>query len=297
MKPIFWHIVLLAFVPRAGAVPNSFITSLPVAQDQVLTRFQTHDYSAATPGASLFRLDEPSSLAYGATGTTALFAQFSPVMDSYKAGSVSTQMNGFDDTQLFARYTLYSNDGPGYTGRLTPLAGLYAPNGAYNIKNQTGGAVPALDVNSGSVAPYFGTAATYSNLRWEADWDATYRYNPPAAGGFTLGNTFHTDASLQVRLIPNSLPKAGVPSFFLGVLDVNFVVQNKSRIGGFVDPNTGGLTLNIDYGIQYSSIRSGWGASFQSPAVQNLNGTDRLREDWQVLAFYSYYLSMPSWGS
>lgn len=102
------------------------------------------------------------------------------------------------------------------------------------------------------------------------------------ANGFHAGNVSEIDGSLQYRLWPRSLG-AGVPAFFYGVLEANFVHSAKDRIGGIADPNSGGTTLFITPGLQYVTRKWIVEAGVQIPVSQRLNGT-ALKNDYVLTA-------------
>ena len=75
----------------------------------------------------------------------------------------------------------------------------------------------------------------------------------------------------------------GVPSFLYGVLETNWVSQDRTRIAGNDDPDTGGATLFLAPGLQYVSKKWIFEAAVQVPILQNLNG-NALENEFTVRA-------------
>ncbi len=65
----------------------------------------------------------------------------------------------------------------------------------------------------------------------------------------------------------------GTQSFLYGVLEVTALNQNKNRVAGVSDPNSGGTTVYLTPGIQYVTRKYILEAALQIPIEQNLHGT------------------------
>jgi hypothetical protein len=104
----------------AQGSPATFITALPISQDQLLVRFTSqsffdfHDASPLDRDLSLAQF--PTTFFYGATATLALALepeqQFALMGQDTAQGRVTRSASGFGDT-LFSRATLWSTS----TGR------------------------------------------------------------------------------------------------------------------------------------------------------------------------------------
>lgn len=112
---------------------------------------------------------------------------------------------------------------------------------------------------------------TWQRLRWQADFDVTYKINT-AANDFRFGNTLAHDAAFQYRLWPWQLPERGVPHFVYGVLELNGVWAERSELTGGNIGASGGYTLFLSPGLQYVAKRWVAEVSVQLPVLQNLNG-------------------------
>ena len=64
-----------------------------------------------------------------------------------------------------------------------------------------------------------------------------------------------------------------MPSFLYGVLESNVIWQDRNRLNGLEDADSGGITWFLAPGIQYVSTRLVIEAAVQIPVVQNLNST------------------------
>ncbi len=146
--------------------------------------------------------------------------------------------------------------------------GLTCPFCAYGIEKKLsaieGVEMLDIDIESGSV---------------------NYKANTEA-NDFEFGDVARLDASLQYRLWPPSL-KSGVPGFLYGVLEADFIHQDKNRSGGVKDPNSGGTRLFLVPGLQYVTKRWIVEAAVQLPIVQDLNGT-ALENDYIVRAGFRF---------
>ena len=86
------------------------------------------------------------------------------------------------------------------------------------------------------------------------------------------GDVARLDASLQYRLLPRQF-NGGLPDFLYAVIETNLVHQQKNRLNGSEDPNSGGTRLFLTPGLQYVTKRWIAEAAVQLPVSQNLNGS------------------------
>ena len=116
-----------------------------------------------------------------------------------------------------------------------------------------------------------GLVATYQSLAYQLDGQVSYRDNREA-NNFEAGDETRLDLSWQYRLWPRKL-SSGVPGFFYGVLEANYLHQGKNQLDGQSDDNSGGDTVWLSPGLQYVTKRWVLEAVVQKPITQNLNGT------------------------
>ena len=247
---------------------------------------------------NLWNLDFQNAIAWGPTARLALFASIAPdyrfMSENTSLGRVTRSASGFEDTLLFARYTLYALDSLGQTLRIDPLAGFYLPTGWYNKSDSQGRLPPELQNGSGSVDPYFGVTTMWKSFYNEIDWDLTYRWNPSPSSGFQEGDAFHTDFAYYREVYPWPLADLGVPSqLWIGV-ESNVIWNGKDRIAASIDDATGGSVWCVDPGLFWGTPFWSTGAAIQLPVVQDLYGTDRLKAGWRLFVYFEYYLMMPS---
>ncbi len=274
---------------KVQAAPQTFNTALPVAQGEFVFREQfVLDQSGDDPsGADRDRTAWAlvSVLGYGATADLALFG-VAPYVDknlelTQGGARRERSASGLGDISLFGRYTVFRQDWPGRTLRIAPFAGLELPTGEDDESDGLGRLPPSVQPGSGSWDPFGGIVLTYQTLDFQFDTQASYKANTEA-NNFEFGDVARLDGSLQYRLWPREL-SAGVPGFLYGVLEANLIHQDKNQVGGFDDPNSGGLSLFILPGLQYVTKRWIVEAGVQTPAFQDLNGT-ALEKDYILRA-------------
>jgi hypothetical protein len=225
-----------------------------------------------------------SVLGYGMNSRLAFFGGL-PLLDKRLKSTaddgnrIRRSTRGIGDMRLWARYTLFQDDAPGRTFRAAPFAGVEAPTGRDDDSDGAGRLPQPLQVGSGSWDPFVGAVITYQTLDYQLDVQASYEVNTKA-NQFEFGNEFRADASFQYRLWPRELG-GGVPSFVYGALELNFSDQEKNRIGGNKDPDSGGRALFVSPGLQYVTRRWIVEGIVQIPVTQNLNGA-ALEDDFTV---------------
>lgn len=296
--------LLLAWsAAKAWASPATFITALPVAQDQVIVRFNAEPALSTGDDTPLNRnflnLQFPTDFAYGATGKLAIFMTVDQGLglerQNTPQGRVTRSSSGFGDTLLFARYTLIDVDKPASTFRITPVFGAYLPSGFYDKSDHLGRLPGELQNGSGSLDPYFGLAESFYTMRYGISWDATYRYNPSASPGFALGDEARTDFQFEHLLYPWDI-RSELPAHELwGTVETNLIWDQRNRVDGAIDNQSGGVSWLIDAGLEWAALDWEVGAVAEVPVVQRLFGTGRLTEDVGMVAFFEYYITMPSW--
>jgi outer membrane putative beta-barrel porin/alpha-amylase len=282
-------LTVFGWTGAAWAAPETFNTALPVARGDFVYRQQflflrsTDDPTSANR--EVEALGGVSVLGYGVTPDLTLFGIL-PYLDKridLTAGGerIGRSARGIGDFSLIGRYTAYQDNFRGGNFRIAPFVGLQMPTGESTASDRFGRIPPPIQPGSGAWNPLAGIVATYQTLDYEIDGQASYQANTPG-NSFSSGNVARLDGSFQYRLWPREL-KGGVPGFLYGVLEVNLIHQEKDRISGAADPNSGGTSLFIDPGVQYVMKQWVLEAIVQLPAIQNLNGT-ALRNDYTVLA-------------
>ncbi|MFQ5535794.1 MAG: transporter [Sphingomonadales bacterium] len=255
-----------------------------VWREQFLHREMGDDPTAADRGVKV--LGGISVLGFGVTSDLAVFGVL-PVLDkelklTMPGGErVTRDTFGIGDVRLFARHTVYKSDAPGRTFRIAPFLGVEAPTGDDNDRDRFGRLPAPLQLGSGSWDPFGGVVVTYQTLDYQIDVQASYKVNT-SDNGFEFGDELNLDASLQYRLLPRELG-AGVPGFLYGVLETNFLYQDKNRAAGVNDPNSGGTSFMLSPGLQYVTRKWIVEAIVQVPVAHDLNGT-ALEDDVTVRA-------------
>ena len=274
-------VVLAAFMwaNAAWGAPITFNTALPVARGNFVLREQLlltrlgDDPSGANREVEV--LGAVSALGYGVTRNFALFGVL-PYLDKtlrldMGGQRITRDTAGLGDLVLFGRYTVFEDNAPGRTLRAAPFLGVKTPTGKHDEGDAFGRLPPTLQLGTGSTDPFAGIVATYQTLDFQIDAQASFRDNRES-GGVEFGDVARVDASLQYRLLPRDFSGGGVPSFLYGVLETNWMRQDKTSIDGNEDPDTGGTTLFLAPGLQYVTRKWIFEGAVQVPVVQNLNG-------------------------
>ncbi len=270
--------LLLSGMTTISAAPITFNTALPVAKGQFLLREQLvisqsgNDPSAANRDRR--EIAAVSALGYGISRHWAAFAVLpyrDIVLKLDSTGQRSNRQNrGIGDLSLFTRYTAYQRDRQGETLRIAPFLGIKVPTGDNKTGDQYGTLPPPVQTGSGSQDYFGGVVLTWQTLRYQFDGQISYRANNEA-DGFEAGDILRLDGSYQHRLWRSNTN--GIPDYLYGVIEVNFIHQDKNRISGREDPNSNGERLFLAPGMQYVSKRWIIEASVQLPLRQRLHGT------------------------
>jgi len=261
------------------SAPITFNTALPVAENEFLAREQLIVNQSGNDPSGLARDRTASAavsvLGYGVNNKLAIFGvlpyrnnELNLTVDSKR---ISRSASGFGDLTLFGRYTLIQHDWLGSNFRLAPFAGVKAPTGNDDKSDRFGRLPASVQVGSGSWDPLAGIVLTYQTLDYQLDGQISYQIKNEA-NGFEAGDIARLDASLQYRLLPRTFT-GGLPDFLYGVIEVNLINQQKNRVSGNTDSNSGGTRLFLTPGIQYVSKRWITEVALQIPVSQQLNGT------------------------
>jgi len=271
-------VLLFSAAPPARPAAITFNTALPVTQGQGILRVQ---WKYAEFGDDPTPLDRQLTVqaipvvgVWGVTPNLALFA-IAPLVDkelelTTPAGRTTRGVSGLADLTLLACYTAYQRDEPGKTFRLAPFLGVEAPTGTDDDQDALGRLPQPLQLGSGSWDFKLGTIATRQTLRWQIDTSVSYQLNTEA-NDFEHGDEARLDFSYQRRLIPRQL-SGGVPAFLYGVIESNLIWQDRSRLAGVDNPDTGGTTWYLAPGLQYVRRRLVLEGAVQILVSKNLNG-------------------------
>jgi len=172
--------------PAARAAPETFNTALPVPKGEFIFREQfLYKRASDDPSPANRELEVGggiSVLGYGVTGDLAVFGVLPYLrksLDVTTAGGqrVTRTTTGIGDARLFARYTVFHDDAPGRTFRISPFAGVELPTGDNDDRDSLGTLPATLQLGSGSWDPFAGIVATYQTLDFEVDVATSYKAN------------------------------------------------------------------------------------------------------------------------
>lgn len=260
------------------AAPVTFNSALPVAEGEFVFREMIRGLRSSkdvTPtGRDMRATAAVSVLGYGVNENLALFGVLPYADKTLKVTADGSRIErdnrGLGDATGFARYTLWRDDAPGRTVRLSGFGGFSAPTGNDDEHDRFGRLPPPLQDGTGAWDWFGGVVATYQALAFEVDGQISYRANRQA-NDFEAGDETRLDLAWQYRLWPRELGE-GVPGFLYSVLEVNFLHQEKNRFNGQNDANSGGDTAWVSPGLQYVTRRWVLEAVVQKPVSQDLNG-------------------------
>jgi len=275
----------LATAP-AAAIPIQTQSALTAYAGEVILRTQARYLRAAgdpTEANRELRVRAvPTVVVYGVTARLNLFA-IVPYLDkevrlTTPAGRLTRGAAGLGDVTTFVKGRVWTEDGPGWTRRLSLIGGVKWPTGDFERGDGLGRLPRPLQPGTGSLDPLAGGIFTWQTLAGQVDVDAIYRRNTQR-DGFEAGDRLTYDIAFQRRLLPRRLPATGVPSYLNAVLELNGVWRTKDKIAGATNPDSGGHTLYLSPGLQWVGTRWLVETGVQLPVVQDLNG-DGLEQDY-----------------
>jgi hypothetical protein len=258
--------------PVSWAAPIATNTALPISADEIIVRVQlvaTHaSDSLGGLNRHVDRFEARTVLGYGLTSKLALFGML-PLVDIERTlGDVTTSDSGLGDAELFARYEVSRSDKPGRTFRIAPFAGLGLPTGR---EGKTG---------DGSLDIFGGVIATLASTQWVFDNQLRHNFNRES-NGFERGDSTIFDSSFQYRISPSKVTR-DTRAFVYGVLELSANYNERNRVSGVSDPNSGGFLLYLTPGLQYAARRWIVDLGVKIPIVRDLNGT-ALEPDYSIL--------------
>ncbi|HEV2276208.1 MAG TPA: hypothetical protein VGR96_18690 [Acidobacteriaceae bacterium] len=280
--------VIVCFSPTIFAAPATFVTALPVAQNQALVRFNVQP---ALGNSGYRSLQFPVNVGYGVTPSWALFVN---INEGYVHLDHNQASGGTGDLLIFLRNTLYKVDKPKSTFRVAPLVGVSLPTGG-NQRMMNGAIAPGeLQTGSGTFDPYAGITSGYNTPRYGAALDATWRYNPIANSGYSPGTQLRADGQVEFTLLPLHLPDEGLPNLLLLSLEANYA-QNADAHIDRVRSESANKIFSQDAIFEIASLHWEAGAGAQFPVMEDFMSPAAVKEHVGFYAFFEYYLSTPGW--
>ena len=294
-----WRVIFVSLLamlifthpPGTAASPATFVTALPVAQNQGLLRLNVQPGFGPSGYTSV---QFPVNFAYGLTPNWAIFVNMN---QGFLSLDNNPSTGGAGDMLLFVRNTLFKIDKPRSTFRIAPLVGASLPTGDNQFKVNGQLAPGQLQAGTGTVDPYAGVTMGYDNSFFGAAYDATYRHNPAAASGFTPGDLFDTDGQMEFRLIPLPfhLPDEGLPRELVLSVESNYQDEGSSHINGISTSGTANKTFRQDAFLECATLHWEIGAGEQFTVMKDFETPHPVAEHTRTYVFFEYYLSMPNW--
>ncbi len=195
--------------------------------------------------------------------------------------------NGFGDTLVQPRYTVFRQDGPGSTFRIAPYIGAVLPTGMDNVNSSMPrGGQPG----TGAFGTRDAITMSYQTLDWNAAAEAGYQANT-AAAGYQVGNAIFADAAFHYRLWPLDLGEEVSREIYASI-ETNYTSTMPNRSGGLSIAGTGGQMLVMDPGIIYTTRLYSFTLTGFLPVYQQIrdNG-NRLNYGFLAAFRYSFFTS------
>jgi len=263
---------LLGGAAPAAAGPITFNTALPVAEDitsvrvQAIRRERDDDVRRGREA----RVDGlVVALAHGFTRDwtgIAITRYLDKTLDVETAGGrISRRGRGPGDTTLLARRTVIERNTPGALFRVAPIAGLIAPTGESDDRDDRGEAPRPLQPGTGAWGAVGGAILTHQTLEREFDL-ALIATVHGRASGFEPGDALELDASWQQRL---PWPARGAGAFGYAVIEAKGIHRGDDIVGGGRVDN-GGTEWRLVPGLQYVTRRWVLEAAVELPLAEDL---------------------------
>jgi len=272
-------LVLILLSSSIQSAPITFNTALPVAEAEYIFREQLVISQSGNDPSGVNRnrteVTAITAMGYGINHRWTLFGVLPYRNIELDLDSNDQRINrsnyGFGDISLFTRYSAYQKNKLGQTFRIAPFIGFKAPYGKSNVADNRGTLPASVQLSSGSWDYFGGVVLTWQTLKYQIDTQLSYRVNNEYKG-FEAGNTSRLDASFQYRIWRSSVTGT-LPDYFYGVVEANWINQDRNRTNGVSDDNSNGTRLFLSPGVQYVTKRWIAETALQIPISQNLNGT------------------------
>ncbi len=261
-----WGLMALHVAPVSAQM--SFPGAAPISAGNVTVYFKPQFTDTEGVSSAIDR----NVLIYGASPDLAFILQNNTLVSNSatvagKGGAQQVTANGFGDTLLEGRYTVYRQDGPGSTFRIAPYVGVVIPTGADNVNSL----MPrAGQPGTGAWATRDAVTMSYQTLDWNTAAETGYQANSGATG-YHFGNAFYADAAFRYRIWPGSLEEM-VPAELYAFVESNFTSTAANRAAGNVVSGSGGQLLLIDPGVIYTTRAYSVTVMGFLPSYQQLNG-------------------------
>lgn len=190
------------------------------------------------------------------------------------SGVGETTTRGLGDVTVIGHYRFFNRTGKGYADMAAARIGIELPTGSTERGVRLEVPEPVrrkLQPGSGSTDLAFTLAAGREHYRYNVNFDAGYRLNTEH-DAFRFGDQAFADLGFEPFLFPQWTRPRGFE--LLGVLEFDFLHQERDQLAGKGVASSGGDSLFIAPGVQWiATERVLFEASLQLPLAQDLNGT------------------------
>lgn len=194
------------------------------------------------------------NILYGITDEASVFV-IAPYAASYKSEDLHS--SGFEDSTLQFEYAFYSKSTKQYVQTATVLGGMTFPTGSVHA-----------DIPTGIGSPSFILGGTFN--RTYTDWY-----------GFISGGEIITTSHDNTKFGDTSQYQAGLGRNIFTIdsklivaclVEADGIYNQKNRIDGEIDPNSGGNTIYVTPSLWVSTKKLIFQLGIGYPVVQHLNG-------------------------
>jgi hypothetical protein len=268
----------------AGGVITQF-TSFNSGSDSLLLNLKNNAVDDAHDDVhSVKSLLIPSIFAaYGVTDNLALgirlpyvqrFGVRSPNEDGDAVNTLGNP-GGFGGVSVFSQYRFFHT--PDQLNHLSLVVALKTPSGATHVQTNQGERFETHhQPSSGSWNPAVGLSFTRAMGKFSLDSSILYTVATRGAQKTDLGDIFDYNVALSyafVGVARNNLFVGSNNAPWTAVLELNGMWQDRQKIAGLADPNSGGNTIYISPGIRYAGGKH-WNTalSIGTPIIKDRNG-------------------------
>ncbi|OUS26154.1 hypothetical protein A9Q99_19445 [Gammaproteobacteria bacterium 45_16_T64] len=278
-------VISLCIISLAKADPITFRSAIPVDDGEFVLREQLSWLrSSDDPGDEDRDFNVTTATTIVGYGFSENFAFFillpysEKTLDMTIDGTEVERTNkGLGDAELFSRYRFWEGEVHDKPVELSGVMGFIGNSGEHR-KSDTHGEQPwDLQDGQGGRNWVFALVANMHTDHYQLVSQFYLQYNNEAHG-YKQGNQRRLDLSIQRRLWPAESNNSGM-GYFSGVLEFNFLTQDRHEFLGEDDANSGGQSMWIAPGAQFTAEHWQIEAIVQLPLDQDLNGT-ALKNDY-----------------
>jgi len=182
---------------------------------------------------------------------------------------------GFGGVSVFSQYRFFHT--ADQLNHLSLVVALRTPSGMTHVKTRQGERFETHhQPSAGAWSPSMGFSFTRAMGKFSFDSSVLYTVATGGSQKTDIGDIFDYNIALSYAIVGvarNNLFVDTNAAPWTLVLELNGMWQDKQKVAGSIDPNTGGNTVFISPGIRYAGGRN-WNTALSvgTPIVKDLNG-------------------------